>query len=86
MSVFIIRRLLQSIVVVLAMATIVFFGVFMVGDPTWMFVAPDALPEDIERTRRELGLDRPVWEQYVVFLYSAVQGELGTSFVFGEPA
>jgi peptide/nickel transport system permease protein len=86
MSVFIIRRLLQSMVVVLAMATIVFFGVFMVGDPTWMFVAPDALPEDIEETRRQLGLDRPVWEQYLVFLYSAVQGELGTSFVFGEPA
>ena len=86
MSVFIIRRLLQSVVVVLAMATIVFFGVYMVGDPTWMFVAADALPEDIEQVRRELGLDRPVWEQYFLFLSSAAQGELGTSFVFGEPA
>jgi peptide/nickel transport system permease protein len=86
MSVFIIRRLLQSILVVFAMATLVFFGVFAIGDPTWMFVAGDALPEDIEQARRQLGLDRPMWEQYFIFLGSALQGELGTSFVFGEPA
>jgi peptide/nickel transport system permease protein len=86
MSVFIIRRLLQSVFVVLAMATLVFFGVYMIGDPTWMFVAPDALPEDIEETRRSLGLDLPVHQQYLRFLTSVASGNLGTSFVFGEPA
>ena len=86
MSVFIIRRLLQAAIVVLAMATIVFFGVFLVGDPVWMFVDVEMTQEDIEAVTRALGLDRPMWEQYLRFLQSAFTGDLGRSFVFGEPA
>ena len=86
MSVFIIRRLLQSIVVVFAMATIVFLGVYAVGDPVWMFVDSEMTQADIEQVVRSLGLDRPLWEQYLRFLQSALSGDLGRSFVFGEPA
>lgn len=86
MGVFIIRRLLQSALVVFAMATLVFFGVFAVGDPVWMFISPDMTQADIEQVRVSLGLDLPLWRQYLVFLGNAIRGDLGVSFLYGEPA
>lgn len=86
MSVFILRRLMQSALVMVAMAVIVFFGIHLIGDPVWMFVSPDMDQQDIEEVTRALGLDRPIWEQFGYFVLSALQGDLGTSFVFGEPA
>ena len=86
MSVFIIRRLLQSGLVVLVMSVLVFFGVNVVGDPIDMFINPEADQEDIEAAIRALGLDRPIHEQYWYFVVNALQGDLGKSFVFGEPA
>ncbi|NOD66253.1 MULTISPECIES: ABC transporter permease [Ruegeria] len=86
MTVFVIRRLLQAMLVVFLMSVIVFFGVNIVGDPVYMLVSPDADQADIEAAIRRLGLDRPIWEQYWLFLKGAAQGDLGDSFVFGEPA
>ncbi|WP_299470837.1 ABC transporter permease [uncultured Roseibium sp.] len=86
MTVFVIRRLMQAIFVVFLMSVIVFFGVNVVGDPVYMLVSPDADQADIEAAIRRLGLDRPIWEQYFLFLKGALQGNLGDSFVFGEPA
>eukprot|EP00873_Tetraselmis_striata_P007580 jgi/Tetstr1/427844/TSEL_017922.t1 len=68
------------------MASIVFFGIHMVGDPVYMFVSPDMDQADIEKVTRALGLDRPIWEQFWAFMTSAIQGDLGQSFVFGESA
>ena len=86
MSVYIVRRLLQSGVVVVAMSLIVFLGVNVIGDPVYMFVSPDADQAEIERVIRDLGLDRPIHEQYGFFVLGALEGDLGRSFVFGEPA
>lgn len=86
MSAFIIRRLLQSVIVVAVMSVIVFAGVNVVGDPVHMLVSPDAPQEEIERFIRELGLDRPLYEQYMFFVKNALSGDLGKSFVFNEPA
>lgn len=86
MSVFILRRLLQSALVMVAMAMIVFFGVHLVGDPVYMFVTPDMDQQDIENVTRALGLDRPIWEQFWLFMVNALSGNLGQSFIFGEPA
>jgi len=86
MSVFIIRRLLQSLLVVWVMSVVVFFGVNVVGDPVDLLISPDADQEEIEATIRRLGLDRPIHEQYAYFVANAVQGDLGRSFIFGEPA
>ncbi len=86
MSVFIIRRLMQSGIVVLVMSVLVFFGVNVVGDPVDMLINPEADQEDIEATIRALGLDRPIHEQYWYFLVNALKGDLGKSFIFGEPA
>jgi peptide/nickel transport system permease protein len=85
-SVFIIRRLMQSIIVVAVMSLIVFVGVNIVGDPVDMLINPEADQAEIARVIRDLGLDRPVHEQYLYFIKNAFQGDLGKSFVFGVSA
>jgi peptide/nickel transport system permease protein len=84
--VFVIRRVLQSLVVVLVMSLIVFVGVHLVGDPVHILISDDMTQIEIERFIQKLGLDRPVHEQYFHFLANAARGDLGNSFVFGEPA
>ena len=86
MTAFILRRLAQSAGVILAMIVIVFFGVNVVGDPTYILVSPEMTQDQIEETRRNLGLDQPIWVQFWIFLKGALSGDLGRSFVFGEPA
>ena len=86
MSVFIIRRLIQSIGVVFIMSLLVFVGVNLVGDPVDMLINPEADQAEIDRVIRDLGLDRPVHEQYWYFVLNALKGDLGDSFIFGEPA
>ena len=86
MSVYIIRRALQSIAVMLVMATLVFVGVYMIGDPAQLLVSADADQADIDRMRRILGLDQPLWHQFLTFLVNLSQGDLGWSFAYGEPA
>ena len=86
MTAFILRRSLQSIVVLFVMSILVFIGVNLVGDPVDMLINPEADQQEIERVIKDLGLDRPVTEQYWYFLLNAFKGDLGKSFVFGEPA
>jgi len=84
--VFVIRRVIQSLVVVLVMSLIVFVGVHVVGDPVHILISDDMTQVEIERFIQKLGLDRPLHEQYFHFLANALRGDLGNSFVFGEPA
>ena len=86
MTVFIIRRLLQSVLVLAAMSLIVFVGVYAIGNPIDILINPQADQEEIERATKALGLDRPLWEQYLHFLGGAFTGDLGRSFVFNQPA
>ncbi len=86
MTAYIIRRLLQSAVVVFVMSVIVFFGVNVIGDPVDMLINPEADQADIEAAIRALGLDKPIGEQYLYFVKNAFSGDLGDSFIFGEPA
>jgi len=86
MTVFLIRRLMQSIIVLLVMSVIVFVGVFAIGNPVDVLINPEATQAEKERTIRELGLDRPLWEQYFIFIKNAVHGELGNSFIYNRPA
>src|SRR4051794_2726142 len=86
LTVFIIRRLLQSVLVLAAMSAIVFAGVYMIGNPIDILINPQADQAEIERATKALGLDKPVWEQYLVFLWGALHGNLGNSFVFNQPA
>ncbi|GGJ03094.1 ABC transporter permease [Neoroseomonas lacus] len=86
MTVYLVRRLIQALFVVLAMSLIVFVGVYAIGDPVEILISPDADQIERERAIVALGLDLPLWQQYLVFLTNAVQGDLGRSFVFNEPA
>ena len=84
--VFVLRRVLQSLLVVLVMSLVVFVGVHLVGDPVHILISDDMTQAEIDRFIEKLGLDRPVHEQYLHFLANAARGDLGNSFVHGEPA
>ena len=86
MLAFLVRRVAQSLFVLLLMSLIVFAGVYAVGNPIDMLIDPNATPEDIASTIAALGLDKPLWQQYLYFLKGAFSGDLGKSFVHGIPA
>ena len=86
MLVFIIRRSLQSVVVLLVMSLLVFVGVYAVGNPIDILINPQADQQDRERAIAALGLDKPPAEQYLSFLSGALHGDLGNSFVHATSA
>src|SRR5260370_30129625 len=86
MTVFVIRRLMQSVVVLLVMSLLVFVGVFAIGNPIDILVNPQADQAEMARATAALGLDKPLWLQYLIFLSNAFRGDLGRSFVFNQPA
>ncbi len=86
MFVFIMRRLSQTTLVLLVTSLLVFAGLFVVGDPVEILISPDADQMERDRARVALGLDKPGWMQYLLFLKNAVSGDLGKSFVYGRPA
>ena len=86
MTIYVIRRLLQAILVIFIMTLIVFFGVNVIGNPIDILVDPDCDQACFEAAEKALGLDLPIIEQYFVFLDNALEGNLGKSFVIGVPA
>lgn len=86
MTVFILRRLLQTLLVLWITSVLVFGGLFLVGDPVEILVNPTADQIEKERATAALGLDKPIHEQYWIFLKGAFTGNLGNSFVYARPA
>lgn len=86
MLTFILRRLGESFFVLLVMSLLVFTGVYAIGNPVDLLIAPEATAQDIEQVTRALGLDKPLWEQYFYFLKQVLNGDLGRSFMFSTPA
>jgi len=86
MLVYLIRRLGQSLLVVAVMATMVFLAVYAVGDPIDILANPDADQQERAAIAQRLGLDRPLFEQFGVFILNALRGDLGRSFVYNVPA
>jgi peptide/nickel transport system permease protein len=80
------KRLLQAVLVMLAMTVIVFIGVNVIGNPVDILISPDADQAERLRIIQQLGLDQPLWMQYLQFLKGAVQGNLGDSYVYNQPA
>lgn len=86
MSQYILRRVLIAFPLILTVVTVVFVMVRLLpGDPAQLMAGDRAGPEDVEKIRRDLGLDRPVFEQYLIFLRDLSQGDLGRSVKFREP-
>jgi peptide/nickel transport system permease protein len=86
MASWLLRRLIQALIVMLAMTIIVFVGLHMIGDPIEVLVSPDANQQERQQVITALGLDQPLWRQYIAFLAGVVHGNLGTSFVYGRSA
>ena len=74
MLVYLIRRLLQSALVLLVMSLLVFLGVYAIGDPVQILVNPLADQAEMARVTAALGLDQPLWRQYMRFVTGAVTG------------
>ncbi len=84
MLAFVIRRLLQAVVVMLAVAFVAFLLFQYVGDPVTQMLGQDATPDDRARLRAELGLDQPFFVQFATFVGNAVQGDFGISLRQGR--
>jgi ABC-type dipeptide/oligopeptide/nickel transport system permease component len=86
MTNYLIRRLLQSIIVIIGVTLLSFLALHMAGDPTYLYVSERASEEEIAAARIALGFDRPLPEQYLNFMAGLLQGDLGNSLRSRQPA
>ena len=87
MAAYLVRRLALAVFVVWGVVTMVFVVMRLVpGDPANAFLGTDATQAEVEQLRSKLGLDRPIPEQYMIFLRQAAEGDLGKSAYSGQPA
>ena len=86
MKVYLFRRFLQSVLVLLGVSFVVFGILFLTGDPALVLLPPDATVEDVKKFREEMGFNDPFLVQYWRFLAGALRGNFGQSIRHGEPA
>ncbi|MGK9338922.1 ABC transporter permease [Sinorhizobium meliloti] len=80
-------RLSQAFLLLIVMSLIGFIGIHSVGNPVFNVVNIEtATPEDIRQATIALGLDQPIWRQYLVFIDNVVSGNFGTSYIYHLPA
>ena len=82
---YVIRRLLLLIPIALGVTILVFLLMHLTGDPVKLMLGYRATPEQVEELRRELGLDKPIYLQYFLWVSNVIRGNLGTSIVTREP-
>ncbi|GBF10062.1 MAG: glutathione ABC transporter permease GsiC [Tepidibacillus sp.] len=83
---FIIRRLLGIVPILIIVSIVIFLFVRMIpGDPARLVAGPDASYEDIQLVRQQLGLDRPIVNQYFTFVKNVIQGDFGISLKTKRP-
>lgn len=85
MSAFLLRRLLQAVIVVFVMSVIVFVGVYAIGNPIDVLIDPGADQATRQALIQRYGLDLPLWQQYFHFVGNVAQGDLGRSMVYNIP-
>ena len=86
MTGYIVRRLLSAIPVLIGITVIVFLIMALIpGDPATAILGSYATPENVEKLNRDLGLDKPLAQQYFIWLGNMLQGDLGTSFALNRP-
>ena len=86
MKMYIIKRILSALVIMWAVATIVFFAMRVVpADPAYVVLGNYATEEALQAFRHDMGLDRPLWDQYVDFIGRLVRGDLGRSMITNRP-
>jgi len=85
MLAFVLRRVLQGVLVMLVVGFIAFSLFNFVGDPVALMLPPEATQADRDAMRQVLGLDQPFYAQFITFLHNAVQGNFGISLRLGRP-
>ena len=86
MLIYLIRRVALAVVVLFGLLVATFFIIHLVpGDPVRIVLAGRATPEAIARVRHELGLDRPLWTQFTLYVSHTLRGHFGTSFTLESP-
>jgi ABC-type dipeptide/oligopeptide/nickel transport system permease component len=83
---YLLRRLYHSLIVIFGITLVIFIITHMIGDPVVLLLSPEATQADRDELQHQLGLDRPLPVQYMVFLGDAVRGHFGTSFRHQRPA
>ncbi|WEF12089.1 ABC transporter permease [Pectobacterium actinidiae] len=86
MIAYLLSRIGQTLLTLAVMSVLVFVGVYMVGNPVDMLLSATATPAERLAVIQSFGLDKPVWEQYGLFVWNALQGDMGNSFIFNQPA
>jgi peptide/nickel transport system permease protein len=82
---YIARRVGYSLLSLVLLSLTIFLFIRLTGDPTTLLTEPGASQEDIAAIQHKFGLDKPLWEQYGLFMYSLVRGDLGDSFYYQTP-
>jgi len=86
MLIYALNRLLTLVPTLLAASFLIFMFIHLIpGDPASILLGDTATPEEIAELSRELGLTKPLWTQYILWLGKVLQGDLGTSVFFHEP-
>ena len=83
---YLVTKLLRAVFTLWAVVTFVFIVLRMTGDPTDQLLPDDIAPEIADYYRALWGLDRPIWQQYLLYFQAAFQGDFGVSFRNGLPA
>jgi peptide/nickel transport system permease protein len=80
------RRLGRALITIVGISMIVFVIARLSGDPALQLAPEDATPAELAQIRKDLGLDKPIWMQYAIFLERVAHGELGNSIRYQQPA
>src|SRR5690349_18407404 len=86
MARFLLGRLAQALVTLWMVVTVVFFLARMTGDPVALLAGENATPEFVAELQARFGFDKPLWQQYFIYLGQLAKGDFGTSIVSGESA
>ncbi|MEM7129426.1 MAG: ABC transporter permease [Chloroflexota bacterium] len=86
MGTYLVRRLLQTILVIIGVTILAFVTLHMAGDPTYLYVSERASEAEVAETRAKLGFDRPLYLQYASYIWGLVRGDMGNSLRTRTPA
>lgn len=83
---YLIKRLLYAVFVIFCVFTIIFFLIRLSGDPTALLLPLGATQEEIDQLRKEIGLDKPIYIQYLKYIEKGCQGDFGLSIRYNQPS
>jgi peptide/nickel transport system permease protein len=83
---YVLQRIFQAALSMAAMSVVVFVAIYSIGNPIEILLSPEATAAERQSLIASLGLDLPLWRQYLLFLNNVLHGQFGSSFAFNQPA